>query len=147
MWKLDSKTINYGRAWTDNSGNQYPANWLNMTTDAEKNAVGLKWIPDSPAFDSRFYYTAGKAKPLDDLKKKWVTATKETANSLLKPYDWYVVRKAEIGTEVPSTVTTYRASVRTSCAKIETAINNASDLDAFIALFEATINDWPEPLE
>tara|TARA_R100000231_G_scaffold136382_2_gene111596 strand:+ start:984 stop:1556 length:573 start_codon:yes stop_codon:yes gene_type:complete len=92
------------------------------------------------------------------LKSVWVAQTKETANARLAVHDWYVTRKAEKSTAIPSSVTTYRDAVRTKCAEIETALNNASDLAAFMALFDnelnsdgtiktiAKINDWPDEI-
>jgi hypothetical protein len=93
------------------------------------------------------------------LKSIHKAKTKETAGSLLSPTDWHVVKAAEVsGYTVPSTITTYRAAVRTASNTIETAIDNAADLDAFIALFDvpvdadgnptgnAPINDWPDEI-
>ena len=92
------------------------------------------------------------------LKSVWVTQTKRTAADKLAVHDWYVTRNAEKSTAIPSSVTTYRDAVRTKCAEIETALNGASDLAAFMALFEDTrdsddnvtavakINDWPNEI-
>jgi hypothetical protein len=92
------------------------------------------------------------------LKTTWVAQTKRTANNKLAVHDWYVTRKAEKSTAIPSSVTTYRDAVRTKCGEIETALNGASDLAAFMALFEDTrdsddnvtavakINDWPDEI-
>jgi len=60
---------------------------------------------------------------------------KQQASSLLSNYDWYVVRKADAGTAVPSAVTTYRAAVRTKSGEMETLINNAANVDALAALY------------
>ena len=92
------------------------------------------------------------------LKSVWVAQTKRTANNKLAVHDWYVTRKAEKSPAIPSSVTTYRDAVRTKCGEIETALNGASDLAAFMALFEDTrdsddnvtavakINDWPDEI-
>tara|TARA_R100000700_G_C3128649_1_gene114736 strand:+ start:86 stop:658 length:573 start_codon:yes stop_codon:yes gene_type:complete len=92
------------------------------------------------------------------LKSVWVAETKRTANKKLAVYDWYVTRKVEKETAIPSSVTTYRDAVRTKCAEIETALNGAADLASFMALFEdvrnsdgslktiAKINDWPDEI-
>jgi|TARA_B100001564_G_scaffold243855_1_gene206684 hypothetical protein len=92
------------------------------------------------------------------LKSVWVAQTKETANNKLAVHDWYVTRKAEKSTAIPSSVTTYRDAVRTKCGEIETALNGAANLTAFMALFEdernsdgslktiAKINDWPDEI-
>ena len=170
MWKYNNKVIKSGRGWSDSDGNQYPSNWLSLTTDAEKKAVGLVWEDDPQWFDSRFYWSVGNAKALDDvtdedgnvsigLKTTWKNQTKATAKSLLEPTDWYVVRKAEDSTTtIPTNVTTYRAAVRTASGKIETAITNAADHAAFVALWDepvdsdgnptgnAPINDFPEEI-
>jgi hypothetical protein len=81
---------------------------------------------------------------------------KSTAASLLEASDWMVIRAAEGGTAVPSAVTTYRAAIRTKSNSMETAIDNASDMAAVIALdtttyhangdinVVATLQDWPE---
>ena len=70
------------------------------------------------------------------LKNQYIAQKKTEANALLHETDWYVVREAEGGSAVPDAIATARAAVRTACAGIETKITNASDLDAFIALFE-----------
>ena len=157
-WKLGTKTINPGRSWTDANGNQYPTNWLALTTDAEKKAVGLTWEADPTPYDERFYRSASNPRDVAQLKTEWTANTKNIARSLLSSTDWYVVRKAETDTAVPSNVTTYRAAVRTACANIETSITNAADHTAFVALWNvpvdsdgnptgnAPISNWPDPL-
>ena len=81
---------------------------------------------------------------------------KTTASNLLQGSDWMAIRAAEGGTAVPSAVTTYRAAIRTKSNSMETAIDNASDMAAVIALdastyhangdinVVATLQDWPE---
>jgi len=92
------------------------------------------------------------------LKTNAIALAKRQAAGLLAPYDWYVVRKAETDVAIPSTITTYRAAVRTACAAIETKISNAADLTAFIALYDTPVDsdgkptgnapvvDWPDAL-
>lgn len=93
------------------------------------------------------------------LKSYWKAMIKRQAAEKLEPTDWYVTRKAEDSTStIPSNVTTYRAAVRTKSGTIETAITNASDHAAFMALFDppvdsdgnptgnSPINDWPDEI-
>jgi len=80
---------------------------------------------------------------------------KQIAAGLLQSSDWMVIRAAEGGTAVPDAVATYRAAVRTKSNSMETAINDAADADAMIALETttyhangaidavATLQDWP----
>ena len=53
-------------------------------------------------------------------------------------YDWYIVRKTEKDTAIPSAITTYRDAVRTTCATRETEINNCSDVAALKTLIDGT---------
>jgi hypothetical protein len=74
-------------------------------------------------------------KGLKTLKKEII---KQQASGLLTPTDWYIIRKADAGTAVPSAITTHRAAVRTKSGEMETIIDNASDVDALAALYEYT---------
>ena len=53
----------------------------------------------------------------------------------LSPTDWMVVRAAEGGTAVPSSITTKRAAVRTKANAMCTQIDAASDVPALMALY------------
>lgn len=48
-------------------GTSYPANWLRLTSIAEKNAVGITEVPDvTETYDSRFYWGVDNPKLLND---------------------------------------------------------------------------------
>ena len=156
-WKHDGKIIAVGSAWSDSKGIQHPSNWA-IWSDDEKKARGLTWEDPPAPFDSRFYWSAGIEKRLADssdgtigLKTLWINKTKDTANDLLRPSDWYVTRKTEKSTAIPSDVTKHRDNIRTACNTIETKIKAASDMTAFKKLFDSAdsngitdINRWPE---
>ena len=131
----------------------YPANWLRLTTKAEKEAIGIKEVDDPKIYDSRFYMSDGTAKALDDktetdedgveittlgVKSMLKAQEKETAGSLLALNDWYVVRKAEKGTAIPTTVQTFRDQVRTACDTREKEIDACKDTAALVTLYSAT---------
>jgi hypothetical protein len=62
---------------------------------------------------------------------------KQQASGLLAPTDWYVLKATDVESySVPSAVTTFRTNVRTKSNEMETAIDNASDVDALKALYE-----------
>ena len=64
---------------------------------------------------------------------------KETANSLIKRFNWLVERLAyDSSATIPSAVGTYVGDIKTDCAAIEAAIDGASDMAAFKALYEDT---------
>ena len=69
------------------------------------------------------------------LKYNLIKTVKAQAAGILQDTDWYITRKADAGTAVPSAVTTHRAAVRTKSGEMETAINNAADVDALAALY------------
>ena len=69
------------------------------------------------------------------LKTTLIKTVKAQAAGILQDTDWYIVRKADAGTAVPSAITTHRAAVRTKCAEMETQITNASDTPALETLY------------
>ena len=71
----------------------------------------------------------------EGLKTIKIRIIKQQAAGILQDTDWYIVRKADAGTAVPSAITTYRAAVRTKCAEMETAITNASNTPAIETLY------------
>ena len=140
---------------------QYPANWLRLSTAEEKTAIGIIEVADEPTYDSRFYKGDGTAKKLSDtnevdkngdpvldengdqvvnlgVKSVLKAQEKVTAGSLLARYDWYVVRKAEKSTEIPSTISTFRDAVRTACDTREKEIDACSDTAALVTLYGVT---------
>jgi len=68
---------------------------------------------------------------------------KATAGSLLARYDWYVVRKAEKSTAIPSVISTYRDGVRTACTTRETEITNCADTAALVTLYSSKEDGTP----
>jgi hypothetical protein len=68
------------------------------------------------------------------LKSTQIAQNKTVAGSLLAGTDWYVVRKADIGTEVPADVTAYRAAVRAEANRVEAAIAAATSIEELIAV-------------
>ena len=70
------------------------------------------------------------------LKPKSKNLINEQAGSILQPTDWMVIREADGGTAVPSSITTQRAAVRTKANAMCTQIDNAADVDALAALYE-----------
>ena len=71
---------------------------------------------------------------VEGLKTIKIREVKKQAAGILQDTDWYITRKADAGTAVPSSITTHRAAVRTKAAEQETAITNASDTQALETL-------------
>ena len=136
----------------------YPANWLRLSTADEKTALGITEVADDPVYDSRFYNGDGTAKTLTDtnevdengdpvldingdqvvtlgVKSVLKAQEKVTAGTLLARYDWYVVRKAEKSTAIPTAISTFRDAVRTACNTRETEIDACADTAALVTLY------------
>ena len=78
------------------------------------------------------------------LKSQKKEIIKQQASGLLTPTDWYVLKATDVESySVPSAVTTFRANVRTKSNTMETAIDNASDVDALATLY-AYVNTGTE---
>ena len=69
------------------------------------------------------------------LKSKAITTQNQQAYSTLEPSDWYVVRKSENGTAIPSDWDTWRESIRTTYQQQVVAINACTTVPEFQALF------------
>jgi len=159
-FKLDGKPLAVDVPFTVGDIN-YPANWLRLSTADEKTALGITEVADAATYDNRFYWGDGSAKKLTDtnevdkngdpvldengdqvvtlgVKSVLKAQEKDIAGSLLARYDWYVVRKAEKGTAIPTAITTYRDGVRTACTTRETEIDNCADTAALVTLYGAT---------
>ena len=147
-FKLNGNPLAVGVAFSHNDI-QYPANWLRLSTAEEKTAIGITEVADAPIYDSRFYYGDGTAKAVDDktetingveyktlgVKSVLKAEEKITAGTLLARYDWYIVRKAEKSTAIPTAITTYRDGVRTACDTREKEIDACADTAALVTLY------------
>ena len=69
------------------------------------------------------------------LKYNLIQTVKQQAAAELSRTDWYVIRKTEKSTAIPSAITDHRNAVRTKQAEMETAITNASDTPALETLY------------
>jgi len=72
------------------------------------------------------------------LKHNAIQKVKTQQAGFLSQTDWYIIRKADAGTAIPSNIQTWRDAIRVDATEIETAITNAADMDAFIALHNDT---------
>ena len=75
---------------------------------------------------------------VEGLKTVLIRTLKAQARGELQRTDWYVVRKADAGTAIPSAIETHRAAVRTKCASMEASITNAADTAALETLYTYT---------
>ena len=72
------------------------------------------------------------------LKYNLIQTVKAQAAGELARTDWYITRKTEKSTAIPSAITTHRNLVRSRQAAMETSITNASDTPALETLYTYT---------
>jgi len=156
MFKHNDTTIPLDTPFTID-GTSYPANWLRLTSLAEKQAVGITEVADvTTTYDDRFYWGVDNPKQLEDvtvtpeggehyvqkgMKSNWTAQVKQVAGTLLSATDWMVIRKAERNVAIPDATVTYRAAVITECTRLVAAIAAASDITTFITV--VTTQGWP----
>ena len=71
------------------------------------------------------------------LKSQKKQIIKNQASGLLEPTDWHNHKALDDDTyTIPANIKTYRANVRTRSNEMETAIDNASDVDALATLYK-----------
>ena len=90
---------------------------------------------------------------ISGVKTKEKNQIKAQAAGQLQSTDWYVIRNAESSSAIPANVSTFRTAVRTKSNEMETAIDNATTIEAVEALFTYTrgaddvssrpLGEWP----
>ena len=78
---------------------------------------------------------------VEGLKTVLIKTLKQQVAGELSKTDWYITRKTEKTTAIPSSISTHRDAVRTKQANMETAITNASDTPALETLYTYTEQD------
>ena len=146
-YMLDGRRLRVGRPFKTATAS-YSQLWATALSEEEKTAIGITYEADPAPFDSKYYWSAGNPRQLDNgtdddgnttygIRPGIVQQQKDTAASLLAQTDWYVVRKSETDVAIPTNVATYRAAVRTVCGTRETEIAAVSTTEALEALMKA----------
>jgi hypothetical protein len=159
MFVLNGKPLALDRAFTTPDGTQYPANWLRLASPQERAAIGITEQPNPPSWDQRYYWgydTDGELIPkqLEDktitpeegepytqtgLKTLHINQTKDAANTLLAPTDWYIVRKFERDVDVPVGIASYRAAVIEVSGQRENLIGLTTSVAELKGLYESSV--------
>jgi len=153
----NGQPLRAGKAFTDEDGTQYPRNWATVFSEEQKTSLGITWEPDPAPVDTRFYWDHNLPKRLEDepavdengdpvldangvqiinrgLKTEWIAKQKEIAGSLFAPTDWYIIRKADTGIDVPAAVKQYRDNVRITSGLREDQIAQVTTTEELAAL-------------
>lgn len=143
MFLLNGQPLATGIPFEVN-GTQYPANWLNLTSLAEKEAIGITEVADPEVWDDRFYWGVNNPKDITQLKVTWTNWANDTAWNLLQKTDYMDFRHlSDTGYTAPTAWVTWRASIRAQLATVKTAINSATDVPSLKTAIAVT---WtPDP--
>jgi hypothetical protein len=131
-YKLGSRRLALDVAWEYNDV-QYPANWLRLSTAQDRAELGIIWEDSSPSYNRKWYWGVDSdnnliPKTYTELKELWIAKTKATANSLLQPSDWRVIKAKERGSTMNADWKTWRQTIRTECGTMVTAIEATADV-------------------
>ena len=131
-FQLGDRTLQFDVPW-EHDGVQYPANWLRLSTAQDRAELGITWVDDSPTWNQKWYWGYDSdgnliPKTYTDLKTLWIAKTKATANSLLQPSDWRVIKAKESGSTMNADWKTWRQTIRTECGAMITAIEATADV-------------------
>jgi hypothetical protein len=158
MFILNGKPLALDRAFTTPDGTQYPASFLRLASPEEREAIGITEVPDEIPHDQRYFWGYDSdgnliPKQLEDetvtpeegepytqtgLKTQHIRQTKETANTLLAPTDWYFTRKLERNIEVPENIASYRAEVLAVSDAREELISAVTTVEELKNLYESS---------
>jgi len=122
----------------EHNGIQYPSNWLRFASPSQRAQIGITERVEQLRPDDRFYWVSDNndgtytsvAKDLDLLKENFISQIKDTANKLLQPSDWQIIRKMERSIDVDTDIVTYRADVISTCTDLESKINKCKTVSA-----------------
>jgi len=143
MFLLNGQPLQTGVSF-EHDGTTYPANWLNLTSLAEKEAIGITEVADPESYDDRFYWGVNNPKDITQLKATWTNWANDTAWNLLQKTDYMDFRHlSDTGYTAPTAWVTWRASIRAQLATVKTAINSATDVPSLKTAIAVT---WtPDP--
>jgi hypothetical protein len=149
MFLLDGQPLAVDTPFKTPDGTQYPANWLRLSTLEEKEAIGITEVPDPEPYDQRFYWgydAEGHLIPKDhaQLVEQWTAQTRTTANSLLSPTDWIIIREVDNGKAADPVLKTWREEIRLAAGSKVYEIGQTTDTDALAAYITgADYPAWP----
>jgi hypothetical protein len=148
VFLLDGKPLSPDVAFT-HDGIQYPSNWIRLSSPEDRAAIGITEVPDSASYDQRFYWgydTDGKLIPKDheQLVEQWTQQTRNTANSLLQPTDWMIIREADNGKAADPATKAWREDIRLATgSKIAALKQTANTTELALYVTGPDYPAWP----
>jgi len=149
-YKLPSgKTVSDDMAFTWD-GIQYPGNWIKLSTQEDRDRIGLEGpLAPPPWYDERFYCgydKDGKLIPKDhaELVAMYCSYVRANANAILRDTDWVIIREADNGKPADPALKQWREDIRLATGVKNAAIAATADTDELAAYITGTEYPiWP----
>jgi hypothetical protein len=126
----EGRTLPMDKAFNHNNIS-FPANWLRLSTPADKEAQGISWVtPEEPPVVRA---------PLDREKADGIARAKDTAGKMLAQSDWMVIASVERSRVVADDWAEYRAAVIAEADRLEEQFSTAESYEAIDAIQQ----NWP----
>ncbi len=126
----EGRTLPMDKAFSHNNIS-FPANWLRLSTPADKEAQGISWVtPEEPPV---------VRVPLEREKSDGIARAKDTAGKLLAQSDWMVIASVERSRVVADDWATFRAAVLAEADRLEVAYVAAETYEDF----DKIRPEWP----
>ena len=118
MWTYQDKQVEEGKVWQDSNGINHSPQW-HLWSNEEKLAAGLVEVVEEVP-----------ARSVDEAKSAKISKIKYEQMLRLRETDWVVIRKSDVGTEIPTEIQNHRDAVRAKGTEMENEVNAKLDVDS-----------------
>ena len=118
MWTYQDKQVEEGKVWQDSNGINHSPQW-HLWSNEEKLAAGLVEVVEEVP-----------ARSVDEAKSAKISKIKYEQMLRLRETDWVVIRKFDVGTEIPTEIQNHRDAVRAKGTEMESAVAAKSDISS-----------------
>ena len=118
MWTYQDKQVEEGKVWQDSNGINHSPQW-HLWSNEEKLAAGLVEVVEEVP-----------ARSVDEAKSAKISKIKYEQMLRLRETDWVVIRKFDVGTEIPTEIQNHRDAVRAKGTEMENEVNAKLDVDS-----------------
>ena len=118
MWTYQDKQVEEGKVWQDSNGINHSPQW-HLWSNEEKLAAGLVEVVEEVP-----------ARSVDEAKSEKISKIKYEQMLRLRETDWAVIRKSDVGTEIPAEIQNHRDAVRAKGTEMENEVNAKLDVDS-----------------
>lgn len=148
-YMLEGRSVPLDAPFQTSDGRHFPSNWIRLSSEEEKAAIGMSWQEDPKPWDQRWQWGwTEDGQPIwkdhGQLVEQWTAQTRTTAGSLLNPSDWMVIREQDNGVAVPAEWRTWRETVRLAAGSKVYEIQQTTTTEQLVNyLMSSAYTSWP----